>query len=117
MSIFSTIGDVFAWLVILYPGCFAIAAILEVPNECFYDNELEECADPSEKNMLCGWEKLPTKNFPIIFHSIKGKDMRESNSPSYFNPEEVVVVKVFALLLCSASAAVYFLFEICQTNF
>ena len=43
--------------------------------------------------MLCGWEKLPAPQFPIIFHSIKGKDLRESNSPSYFNLEEAVIVR------------------------
>jgi len=72
-------------------------AILEIPNECFYDNELEECADPYERNLMCGWEVLPAPQFPVIFHSVKGKDLRESNSPSYFNAEEAVMVRYFAL--------------------
>ena len=35
------------------------------------------------------WENLPKKGFPLVFHSIMGKDMREEKSPSFFNPEEV----------------------------
>ncbi|XP_031566340.1 putative helicase mov-10-B.1 [Actinia tenebrosa] len=67
-------------------------AILELPNEMFYDDELEACADELKRNSLCQWSKLPTKDFPIIFHGVKGRDMREENSPSFFNPEEAVTV-------------------------
>lgn len=38
------------------------------------------------------WEHLPRQNFPLIFHSVVGVDAREAESPSYFNPEEVVIV-------------------------
>lgn len=31
--------------------------------------------------------------FPIIFHSIVGKDEREGSSPSWFNVDEVAVVR------------------------
>ncbi|CAK8686545.1 unnamed protein product [Clavelina lepadiformis] len=69
-------------------------AILEIPNECFYDNELKEEADPIVSNQFCSWKHLPKpeKNFPVIFHGVKGKDEREANSPSYFNAEEASVV-------------------------
>lgn len=58
----------------------------------FYDDELEVCADELKRNSLCQWSKLPAKDFPIIFHGVKGRDMREENSPSFFNPEEAVTV-------------------------
>ena len=67
-------------------------AILELPNHLFYDGELNVFADPLMRESLCDWEKLPSKDFPIIFHGIIGRDMREERSPSFFNPEEVSVV-------------------------
>ena len=41
---------------------------------------------------MCGWEKLPNKDVPMIFHSVIGEDMQEANSPSFFNPHEVSLV-------------------------
>lgn len=67
-------------------------SILERPNEMFYDDELEACADKLKRESLCSWSRLPCKGFPIIFEGIKGRDMREEKSPSFFNPEEAAVV-------------------------
>ncbi|CAI5967953.1 unnamed protein product [Closterium sp. NIES-64] len=67
--------------------------ILELPNEMFYEGELEACADEMVRSSLCRWDELPNKNeFPIIFHGVMGKDEREGNSPSFFNPFEATVV-------------------------
>ncbi|CAI7798861.1 unnamed protein product [Closterium sp. NIES-53] len=67
--------------------------ILELPNEMFYEGELEACADEMARSSLCRWNELPNKNeFPIIFHGVMGKDEREGNSPSFFNPTEASVV-------------------------
>ena len=41
---------------------------------------------------MCGWERLPNKDVPMIFHCIIGEDMQEANSPSFFNPHEVSLV-------------------------
>ena len=41
---------------------------------------------------MIGWEELPNKNFPIIFHPVFGKDEREGNSPSFFNMAEVETI-------------------------
>jgi helicase MOV-10 len=38
---------------------------------------------------------LPSPNFPIVFHAINGKDDRESVSPSFFNIDEVTLVKEY----------------------
>lgn len=67
-------------------------AILKVPNELFYDGELQCCADEVLRNSYCGWEYLKNKNFPVIFHGVTGIDERESNSPSFFNIAEVEVL-------------------------
>ncbi|KAG8517695.1 LOW QUALITY PROTEIN: Helicase MOV-10 [Galemys pyrenaicus] len=44
--------------------------------------------------LLRNYRSHPTilHDFPIIFHGIMGKDEREGNSPSFFNPEEVATV-------------------------
>ncbi|XP_020785667.2 putative helicase mov-10-B.2 isoform X2 [Boleophthalmus pectinirostris] len=66
-------------------------AILEIPNELFYDRELQACAD-EQRNLYCYWEHLPKMGFPIIFHGVTGLDVRESSSPSFFNAAEVDVL-------------------------
>uniref|UniRef100_A0A674KB04 RNA helicase n=1 Tax=Terrapene triunguis TaxID=2587831 RepID=A0A674KB04_9SAUR len=65
------------------------AALLEIPNQEFYDGELQECADRLISYSYCTWEELPTQGFPIIFHGVSGEDQREGNSPSFFNTLEV----------------------------
>ncbi|XP_066500136.1 putative helicase mov-10-B.2 [Hoplias malabaricus] len=67
-------------------------SILKIPNELFYDGELQPFADEFSTNMYCNWEHLPKKNFPLIFHGVHGKDERESNSPSFFNTSEITKV-------------------------
>ncbi|KAK7067800.1 Helicase MOV-10, partial [Halocaridina rubra] len=66
--------------------------ILKLPNEMFYDGELNVCADPLITTSMCSWKELPKKNFPLIFHAVRGKDEREGNSPSFFNSLEVSTV-------------------------
>nr|XP_019952231.1 PREDICTED: putative helicase mov-10-B.2 isoform X1 [Paralichthys olivaceus] len=68
------------------------AAILKIPNELFYDNEVQEFADKRDREMYCNWEYLPKKGFPVIFHGVIGKDEREANSPSFFNVSEIEVL-------------------------
>uniref|UniRef100_A0A8C5DEA3 RNA helicase n=1 Tax=Gouania willdenowi TaxID=441366 RepID=A0A8C5DEA3_GOUWI len=67
-------------------------AILKIPNELFYDGELQVCADEMLRNSFCGWEHLPEENFPVIFHGVTGIDQREASSPSFFNVAEVEVL-------------------------
>ncbi|KAM4562218.1 putative helicase mov-10-B.2 [Odontesthes bonariensis] len=67
-------------------------AILKIPNELFYDGELQACADEYARNFYCGWEHLPQMGFPVIFHGVAGVDTREASSPSFFNVAEVEVL-------------------------
>ncbi|XP_018597570.1 putative helicase mov-10-B.1 isoform X2 [Scleropages formosus] len=67
-------------------------AILKIPNELFYDDELEVFANEVICNSYCRWEYLPKKGFPVIFHGVTGKDEREGNSPSFFNTTEIEVL-------------------------
>lgn len=70
-------------------------AILRFPNEKFYGNDLEPCADPKTINAYLNSEYLPNKKFPIVFHCVSGKDDREASSPSFFNIDEVTQVKIY----------------------
>ncbi|XP_071406120.1 RNA helicase Mov10l1 isoform X3 [Pithys albifrons albifrons] len=67
-------------------------ALLTLPSKLFYHKELEVCADTSVVNSLLNWGKLPRKGFPLIFHGIRGSELREGHSPSWFNPTEAVQV-------------------------
>ncbi|KAJ1138600.1 hypothetical protein NDU88_004981 [Pleurodeles waltl] len=67
-------------------------AILKIPNDLFYDGELQECADEILSHSYCNWEHLPKQGFPIIFNGVLGEDQREGNSPSFFNVTEVDAV-------------------------
>ncbi|XP_072200440.1 RNA helicase Mov10l1 [Excalfactoria chinensis] len=68
------------------------SALLALPSKLFYHKELEVCADASVVTSLLYWEKLPRKGFPLIFHGVRGKEIREGHSPSWFNPTEAVQV-------------------------
>lgn len=57
-------------------------AILKVPNELFYNNELLACGGP-EIAMGENWEHLLNKNFPVIFHAVSGPEYKEEGSPRY----------------------------------
>ncbi|KAK2550951.1 putative helicase mov-10-B.1 [Acropora cervicornis] len=61
-------------------------SILELPNEMFYDDELESCADRVQERIS----------------GIKGRDMREEKSPSFFNPEEAALVVQYVKDLTTA---------------
>lgn len=44
------------------------------------------------------------QGFPIIFHGVMGKDEREGNSPSFFNPEEASTVVAYLKQLLAPSS-------------
>ncbi|XP_069346579.1 RNA helicase Mov10l1 [Eulemur rufifrons] len=75
------------------------AALLALPSRLFYHRELEVCADPEVVTSLLGWEKLPKKGFPLIFHGVRGNEAREGRSPSWFNPVEAVQAMRYCCLL------------------
>ncbi|KAI0093451.1 P-loop containing nucleoside triphosphate hydrolase protein [Irpex rosettiformis] len=70
-------------------------AILKFPNDEFYRGDLVACGDPTVTECLARWDHLVKKNFPVIFHGIKGKDEREASSPSFFNIPEASEVKKY----------------------
>ncbi|KAJ4467007.1 RNA helicase, partial [Lentinula aciculospora] len=76
-------------------------AILKFPNEIFYRGDLQCCGDPKVINFYLDSQHVEKKNFPIVFHSISGKDNREASSPSFFNIDEVTIVKTLVQKLRS----------------
>lgn len=66
--------------------------ILRFPSDMFYFSQVICCFPTDSSQKLIHWEELPTKGFPVIFHGVKGEELREQNSPSWFNPTEVVQV-------------------------
>ncbi|KAI0777345.1 P-loop containing nucleoside triphosphate hydrolase protein [Trametes elegans] len=63
-------------------------AILDYPNERFYNDELEVCGPQATINSLLGSPMLVNAKWPVVFHYISGENERESTSPSYFNIDE-----------------------------
>ncbi|CAL8275381.1 unnamed protein product [Boreogadus saida] len=59
-------------------------SLLTIPNELFYESELQVWADLDIRNSLCEWKHLPRKGFPLIFHEVTGRMRREDNA-SLFN--------------------------------
>jgi helicase MOV-10 len=80
-------------------------AILKLPNEMFYHNKLIACGDRLTTHSMTKWEHLPcsSTDFPIIFHSVDGANLREGTSPSWFNPHEVLTVIEYVELLVNQS--------------
>uniref|UniRef100_A0A8C9WQU1 Helicase ATP-binding domain-containing protein n=1 Tax=Scleropages formosus TaxID=113540 RepID=A0A8C9WQU1_SCLFO len=74
-------------------------ALLALPSRLFYAGELCVRAERAVVDCLCNWNRLPTKGFPVIFHGIRGVEMREGSSPSWFNPGEAVQVMLYCCQL------------------
>jgi len=66
--------------------------ILKLPNELFYHNQLIAAGDTFHTHSMTKWEYLPKQGFPILFHAVDGENTREGNSPSWFNPQEAMIV-------------------------
>jgi len=53
---------------------------------------LEALADRNFVSSLEGWSELPIPDIPLIFSGIEGEDLREGDSPSFFNRVEVIEI-------------------------
>ena len=58
-------------------------------------------ADASQdvSHLLLQSDVLPKKGFPIVFHGIKGRELRTRHSPSYLNIHEASIVRKYCLKL------------------
>ncbi|XP_040894189.1 RNA helicase Mov10l1 [Toxotes jaculatrix] len=74
-------------------------ALLKLPSKLFYQGELYFKAPRAIVDSLCQWKILPKKGFPLLFHGVRGTEMREGNNPSWFNPVEAVQVMLYCCQL------------------
>lgn len=71
-------------------------ALIAVPNALFYGGALQaagdgggalfRCATGPALRFLCG----APGGFSLLVHGVRGRDLQEGSSPSFFNPEEAV---------------------------
>ncbi|XP_058263651.1 RNA helicase Mov10l1 [Hemibagrus wyckioides] len=73
--------------------------LLELPSRLFYGGELCVRSQRAIVDSLCHWSRLPTKGFPLIFHGVRGTEMREGSNPSWFNPGEAVQAMLYCCQL------------------
>ena len=71
------------------------AHILRFPNGRFYGGELQCCGAPRVLERYLDSSVLATRGFPVVFHAICGEDAREASSPSFFNVDEITIVKEY----------------------
>ncbi|XP_061085697.1 RNA helicase Mov10l1 isoform X2 [Conger conger] len=74
-------------------------ALLALPSRLFYRGELCARAPRRVVEALCHWRRLPARGFPLLFHGLRGTEMREASNPSWFNPGEAVQVMLYCCQL------------------
>ncbi|KAL9702497.1 hypothetical protein quinque_006015 [Culex quinquefasciatus] len=63
-------------------------ALLELPNRMFYAGQLRAKASPDKTHWAVGWDRLPNRAFPLIFHPVVGEIKQDENSSSMYNEQE-----------------------------
>lgn len=71
--------------------------VMVVNNELFYHNELLFKNSTPKR-----WLNLLNVKNPLIFHCVKGRERREYTNPSWFNPNEAIVVLSYVNRLFNA---------------
>ncbi|EZA47489.1 hypothetical protein DMN91_005067 [Ooceraea biroi] len=85
----------------------SLPEILDLPNSLFYESELQSHISPTkseEAELLEALRaELPTRDHgsppAIVFHGVKGENYRDSESPSWYNPQEATQVYLYLLKL------------------
>ena len=76
--------------------------IIRIPNHLFYNDDLIPSAREA-RDKICdnyiGRRYLPNPKFPLIWHNCEGENIRESNSPSWFNISEIEIVIDYCKIL------------------
>ena len=76
-------------------------AIIAWPNRYLYEDLMRASGDMDVTHLMVDSAVLPQKGFPIMFHGIKGSELRTKQSPSFFNIYEASVVRNYCVLLTS----------------
>lgn len=75
--------------------------LLSISSELFYDSELIVAKNLWKESKFSQWEHLPNKSFPMMFHGLIGKELKESGNPSWMNPAEIIQIIRYVKLLKS----------------
>jgi len=78
------------------------AAIIAWPNRYLYEDRMRAHGDADITDRMLQWDELPNKDFPIIFHGIKGTEKRTRRSPSYYNILEASIVRDYCVKLTTS---------------
>ena len=62
----------------------------------FYRNKLIHKGDKFTTHSITKWKHSPTKHFYIVFYAVDCENTREGNFPSWFNPQEAMIVGNYA---------------------
>jgi hypothetical protein len=54
---------------------------------------MRACASKYVTHAMANWKWLPKRGFPIVFHSIRGREQRAKHSYSLFNVLEASTVR------------------------
>jgi len=79
-------------------------AIIAWPNRYLYEDRMRAHGDAAITDRMLRWDELPMKDFPIIFHGIKGTEKRTRRSPSYYNILEASIVRDYCVKLTTDPA-------------
>eukprot|EP01062_Namystynia_karyoxenos_P074485 TRINITY_DN713_c0_g1_i3.p1 TRINITY_DN713_c0_g1~~TRINITY_DN713_c0_g1_i3.p1 ORF type:complete len:1403 (+),score=380.74 TRINITY_DN713_c0_g1_i3:95-4210(+) len=68
-------------------------AITALYSDAFYEGSLVPRAPAESSARFTGWCELPNPEAPVLFWHVQGRERRDKDSPSWYNPEEITVVK------------------------
>eukprot|EP01062_Namystynia_karyoxenos_P074489 TRINITY_DN713_c0_g3_i1.p1 TRINITY_DN713_c0_g3~~TRINITY_DN713_c0_g3_i1.p1 ORF type:complete len:1121 (+),score=344.73 TRINITY_DN713_c0_g3_i1:472-3834(+) len=68
-------------------------AITALYSDTFYDATLVPRAPADVTARFLGWELLPQPGVPMLFWHVEGEERRDADSPSWYNADEIDVVK------------------------
>lgn len=80
-------------------------SIMRLYSEAFYDNALVHRPRPAQQSLV-RWaaflhNEASLESHPVIFHHINGREARDKDSPSWYNQQEIEVVKSYVESLLS----------------
>ncbi|KAH9041513.1 P-loop containing nucleoside triphosphate hydrolase protein [Lactarius deliciosus] len=80
-------------IVVLQRNRRSHGTIIAWPNRYLYEDSMQAHASSDVSRLLLDSGVLPKQGFPVVFHSVKGLELRTQHSPSYLNVHEASVVR------------------------
>ncbi|KAI9452271.1 P-loop containing nucleoside triphosphate hydrolase protein [Russula earlei] len=74
-------------------------SIIAWPNRYLYEDRMRAYGNVEITHLLANSDILPKKDFPLIFHGVKGAERQTKWSPSYFNISEASIVRDYCVQL------------------